>query len=54
MIGIWESISKKIPNRSPDCIRDRWRNVLSNNENVIVLLQETNSEKKKKKSELLL
>ena len=50
--GIWESISKKIPNRSPDSIHDRWRKVLSIDKNVIVLLQEINN--KKKKSELLL
>jgi hypothetical protein len=51
-IGFWEFISKKLPNRSPDCINNRWRNVLSIDKNVIVLLQEINN--KKKKSELLL
>ena len=47
-IGIWASISKKIPNRSPDYIYERWKAVLSKDKNVISLLDDRN---KKKKSE---
>ena len=46
-IGLWEFISKKIPNRSPDCINIRWNRVLSIDKNVIVLLQDKSSKKKK-------
>jgi hypothetical protein len=44
-IGLWESISKKIPNRSPDCINDRWHKVLSRDERVISQLKEINNKK---------
>jgi hypothetical protein len=45
-IGLWESISKKIPNRSPDYINDRWNTVLSRDERVISQLKEINNNKK--------
>ena len=39
-IGLWESVgSKKLINRSPDCIIDRWHRVLSRDERVILLLK---------------
>ena len=47
-IGIWEFISKKLINRSPDYINDRWYFNLSIDERVISLVQEI---KNKKKSE---
>ena len=50
-IGIWESINKKIPNRSPDYIHDRWYYNLLKDDRVktmILLLKEINIKKKKK------
>ena len=39
-IGIWESIRKKIPNRSPDSIKQRWHNALWEDDRVkrVILL----------------
>ena len=45
-IGLWEAISKKIPNRSPDHINSRWYTVLSRDERVISQLKEINNNKK--------
>jgi len=44
-IGLWESISKKIPNRSPDYINNRRYRVLSRNKRVILLLENINNKK---------
>ena len=44
-IGLWESISKKLINRSPKYINDRWYQVLSRNERVILQLKEINNKK---------
>jgi hypothetical protein len=43
--GFWESISKKLINRSPDYINNRWHNVLSRDERVILQLKEINNKK---------
>ena len=45
-IGLWESISKKILNRSPDYIKNRWHRVLTRDERVILQLKEINNKKK--------
>jgi hypothetical protein len=46
-IGFWESTSKKIPNRSPVHINNRWHKVLLIDERVILQLKEINNNKKK-------
>ena len=46
-IGIWEFISKKLINRSPDSIKLRWYFNLLIDEKVILLLQDESSKKKK-------
>ena len=47
-IGLWASISKKIPNRSPDYIYYRWCDVQSKLRRVILLLEDIKNKKKKK------
>jgi len=43
--GFWESVSKKLINRSPDYINSRWYTVLSRDERVISQLKEINNKK---------
>ena len=44
-IGLWASISKKIPNRSPDYIYDHWNYIMSIDEGMILLLEDRNNRK---------
>jgi len=44
-IGLWESVSKKLLNRSPEFIYKRWYKVLSRDERVILLLENINNKK---------